>query len=274
MKIKRILLLFVVIVITFSSCEEAHLRRLHNKMLNTELDKYSDIFDLSRTKIEFSGRGYYWIPSSPPVIEVYLFLKPTHDNREELISIRNEFIDYFNKNWRTDGNKGFYYRIAITFMIEKNQENIPFYILTHEIHYDGWTEWWYQENIEIPYKPSSIKVEEFGRPLIGKPINNKKLNTILDKYFNGSYIEHFDGFHSGTDFIRMRLIINNNCNSEMVLEIKDDLIAFFEDNKQELINEYGQYDAIWIIFYRLENKYYRGFFYLTYRRNKWESSWR
>jgi len=265
MKITKILLFVFVIVITYSSCERAQSRNLHNKMLRTELDKYSDIFDLARTKIEFEGFRYNFFSSAYPKIIFQLYLKPNHNNMKTIIEIRDEFIAFFHDS----RENGIYYG-APTIVIQDKDTKI--YVLSYRS--DAWWEWWYQEHIgkqdtDIMYSVVFYP-EHYGRPLIGKPIHNEKLNVLLDKYFKDSSIEHFDGFHSGTDYIRIRLVVQNNCNSETVLAIKDDLMAFFDDNRQELINEYGQFNNISIIFYRLENENYKDFFYLQYRHNEWE----
>jgi glutaredoxin-related protein len=265
---KRIIILIFTVSFLIISCETTRLRNKHEKYIRLELNNFSSFIDINRTEIKFSGFRYFNFTSAYPFIYIHLYLKQNQNNLETIIKIRDEFINFFNYSMEN----GIYYGVP-TIVIHDGDAKI--YVLSSSISGE-WSEWFYQEHIGSIYSTYYsvwFYPEHYGRPLIGKPIHNEKLNSLLEKYLLNSSIEHYDGFHSGTDDITVRLVVQNNCKLETILEIKDDLISFFYENRKELINEYGQFDKISIVYYRFENEDYIDFLFLLYRNNEWKINW-
>jgi hypothetical protein len=243
---------------------------MHKREISVELDKYSDILDLTRTKIHFSGRGYY-IGGSLPFISFSLYLKPENNNRETLIAIRDGLITFFNNNLKRRGY-GFACGITINFLLEEAGETQYLYNLSRLFSSDKiWLELWYPLIKPINGFTEFNHTLYFGKPLTGRTIHNEELDALLGKYFNSLGFERFDAYHSGRDNITMWFIIQGDYNQGKVFSaIRNDFINFFENNRQELIEEYGQYDAIHISFYRIKDGYPREVYYMHYERNEWK----
>jgi hypothetical protein len=121
--------------------------------------------------------------------------------------------------------------------------------------------------------------QRFGIPLTGRTIHNEGLDTLLGEYFNSLGIERFEVYHSGTNFIQMWFIITGN-RRETVFAMRYDLVDFFENNRQELIEEYGQFDIIQIGFYSIEKsvhgwEYPKEIYSMFYEKEEWKElrSW-
>jgi hypothetical protein len=254
MKPVKAAFLFLAVILNFGSCETIQTRNSHNREIRAELVKYSDVLDLERTEIHFSGRVYY-LRGSAPSIYLSLYVKPDHSNRETLFSIRDGLIDFFENYWNT-ANEGHWlpYRVAINFTLGETK---TYYSVLYFI--SGWYERWYSELfgkplIENNYINEDSYMWRFGKPLI-EDRTIQELDTLLRKYADSMDIERFDGYHLGEQrkYIRIWLLIPYNYNRRTVLAIRDDFVNFFGSNRQELIEKYGQFDTIHINFYRMED---------------------
>ena len=295
MKPIKVVLLFFAVVLILGSCETIQTRNSHNRELRAELCKYSDVLDLERTEIFFKGRGYY-LRGSAPSIYLSLYVKPEHSNRETIFAIRDELIDFFEKYWDTTSKRHWLsYRVAINFTLGETK---TYYSVMH--YTSRWFGRWYSELFGKPIEENSYinedsKMNKFGKPII-EDRTIQELDTILRPYINSMDIEQFDGYHSGAEWppnwsqkspkIDIWLLVSNNYNCRTVFAIRDDFVNFFENNQQELIEKYGQFDTIRINFYRRVNLIYRiteekqrvvktelGFYELVYENNEWLERW-
>ena len=262
MKPVKAAFLFLAVILNFGSCETIQTRNSHNREIRAKLDKYSDVLDLARTEIHFSGKVYY-LRGSAPSIYLSLYVKPEHSNRETIFAIRDELIDFFeNHSWKTTRGvyrfiDSFYGRVAINFTLGETK---TYYSMSHSSNM-GWFERWYSELFGKPITENSYINEDsymrrFGKPLIGGLGTIQELDILLRPYINSMDVEQFDGYYSD-GFIKIWLLIPYNYNRETVLAIRNDFVNFFENNRQELIEKYGQFDTIHINFYRMEDIIFR-----------------
>ena len=260
MKLIKIILAFVVVILLFASCETTRNKTLHNNEIRTELKKYADVLNLKQTKIYFSGSGYSLVYNGPTSISLNLYLKSVPDNRETVISIRDELIDYFNAiTWKIGGERGFYQMLQISFWLKENGKNVLFHNLLRYDSDNVWSEWWRGD-------PPG-----FGKPLARKNINNEKLNTLLNKNAEWINIERSEVFYSDSNTIQMYLFISDSDNRENQIDLKNDLIKFFPDNQHELINEDNDFDTIYIAFFRITDG--NLLHSMAYQEGEWDISW-
>jgi hypothetical protein len=250
MKPIKVTLLFFAVVLNFCFCETTQLRNLHDRELRAELGKYSDALDLVRTEIHFDGMGYYLF-GVPPSIYLSLYVKSDHINRETLFTIRDGLINFFSNCWdTTTGRYSFTKKIAINFTLGETK---TYYSVLH--YSTVWVERWYSELFGKPLRENNYiaedsKMSRFGKPLMVGTI--QELDTMLHPYINSMDVEQYDGYYFGTRF-KIWLLIPYNYNRETVLAIRDGFVNFFENNRQELIEKYGQFNTISITFYRVED---------------------
>jgi hypothetical protein len=98
MKLMKLALVFCIVVLTFSSCERTFRRKIHNREIRAELDKFSDILNIVNSRIYLEGGSYYFFSSSKPTILLSLYLKPNNNNSEKIIAIRDDLIVFFENN--------------------------------------------------------------------------------------------------------------------------------------------------------------------------------
>jgi hypothetical protein len=239
MKLIKIIAVFFITIIIFSSCETLKLRNMHNREIRTVLDKYSNVLYLEKTNIAFAGRRYYLMGSEPRFI-LSLYLKPNQNNRETVTEIRDDLITFFkNNNWETRGKYQYPHSITVEFFIVEHNETKTFCWIA----YDSWCEWfekWYNDI--------------FAKPLTGN-INNKNLDMLLYRYY--SDIEEFVAYRAtpndtrqGVWWANVNLLVNNR---DIIPVIGDELVAFFDNFQQELEEE-DMFSDIWIVFYIMKNE--------------------
>jgi hypothetical protein len=298
MKPIKVTLLFLAIILNLVSCETIRTRNSHSREIRAKLDKYSDVLDLARTEIYFEG-GVYYLLGSEPTVYLSLYVKPDHNNREMLFYIRDELIDFFeNHSWETTRGgyrfiDSFYGKVVINFTLGETK---TYYSVYHNRVYDYtslWLERWYSELFGKPLKENDYYSEmnamgKFGKLIGGGTI--EELDILLRPYINSMDVEQFDGYHSGDyilgGFVKIWLLIPYNYNRETVLTIRDDFVNFFGNNRQELIEKYGQFNTININFYRMEDIIYRitdrkqmvvkteiEVYQLLYENNEWLERW-
>jgi hypothetical protein len=104
-----------------------------------------------------------------------------------------------------------------------------------------------------------------------KNISNEELDFLLDKYSDKIDIEQSGGFHSGTDFIGMDIHINSDdlTGGTFTGEIMDDLVVFFNNNHENLKEEYGSLNLLRMDFYTKEGLIFSS----AYRYNKQNERW-
>jgi hypothetical protein len=261
MKPIKVALLFIAVVLNFGSCYTMKNRNMHDRVLRAELIKYSDVLDIARTEIYFKGMSYYWFERIPPRVYLSLYVKSDHNNRETLITIRDELIDFIKKSWEPTSETYWLPKsVAINFTLGETKN---FYSIAYEENY-GWYELWHINFFDKPFDKKDNVISftfDFGKPLVGRTI--EELDALLGKYLNSMDVEQFDSYHSGKggragkDYIEIWIFVPNNYNLETVLAIRDDFINFFEDNRQELIEKYGQFNRIYIDFYIMGDVIYR-----------------
>ncbi|MDR0320895.1 MAG: hypothetical protein LBI28_05280 [Treponema sp.] len=150
MKYIKITSIFLLVLLTFSSCitTKTRLGRECRKEIRTELKKYSDVLDLRRSKVNPYG-GEYSLAPTMPSISIGLYVKPIHYNRETLIELSNKLIDFFNNDFFIDNEIvrkwGNGFNVSISFVLKEGEKHNIYY----RVEYRGgeWMEKWY----EIPY---------------------------------------------------------------------------------------------------------------------------
>jgi hypothetical protein len=234
-KIMKLAPAFLAVILTLVSCETTQLRILHNKEIRAELANYSDILDTRRTKICLYGTKYHIFNSAAPEIFLSLYLKPGNDNRETVIAVRDDLIAFLgNNHWETRGRKGYPKVITIDFILKESGENIIFYKLF--LNDTLWGEKWHDDIFENILEGRTIE----------------KLDALLGKYSDSPDIGQFRAYYAPY-FIRVQLIVPDGYNRGTIITIGDDLVDFFENNWQELEEEYGEVNYIFIEFHRVEN---------------------
>jgi len=161
MKIVKISLVLYVVILVFSSCKESQVKYMHNKELRIKLEEYSDVFDLARTEIVFSGGRYNFFSSARSSINISLYLRHSQNIRESLIVVRDEFIAFFNNYQETKGKDRFANWIIINILLEEEGESRNYYWFSYD---EEWYEHW-------------CDFEILARLLAGKTIQNDKLNN-------------------------------------------------------------------------------------------------
>ena len=111
----------------------------------------------------------------------------------------------------------------------------------------------------------------FGKPLAWKNINNEKLNTLLNKNAEWINIERSEVFYSDSNTVEMYLFISDSDNREEQIDLRNDLIKFFSDNLNELINEDNDFDTIYIAFFRITDG--NLLHSMAYQKGEWDISW-
>ena len=93
MKPISIALVLFIAVLTLGSCTTAQwrreVRREHDEVLRAELNRHSDVLDLARTVIRFSGRHY---PIRGSFLDMFLYFKPGHSNLEAVMRVGDGII--------------------------------------------------------------------------------------------------------------------------------------------------------------------------------------
>jgi hypothetical protein len=235
---------FLAVILTLVSCETTQLRILHNKEIRAELANYSDVLDTRRTKICLGGASYYFFNGALSNVSLSLYLKPGNDNRETVIAVRDDLIAFFGNNlWETRERDGYPDNITVDFLLKEGGETIIFY----KLFLGGtlWGEKWHDDFFENILEGRTIE----------------KLDTLLGKYSDSLDIGQFRAYHAPY-FIRVQLIVPDGYNRETIITIGDDLVDFFENNLQELKEEYSLVGAIYIEFYRVENGKPKSVYYM------------
>ena len=146
MKRVKIALLFFAVLVMFGSCataQQRQMRAMHTKEIHEYLDRYSDILDIARSEVNVSGRIYGAFQGPPSGINLRLYLRHDHENRETVTRIRDGLIDFFHENDReARGETGFFLfnvYVEINYDTEGGRERV-FYTLRGR---DGnWFEGW------------------------------------------------------------------------------------------------------------------------------------
>jgi hypothetical protein len=243
MKSIKTILVFLCIILTFNSCSTTRKRNVHKRDIKTKLSKYSDVIDLNRSEIYLDGAGYYFFNSSEPLINLSLYLRPDHNNREIIIGIRDDLIAFFGTNyWEARRMYNYPKKISIDFVLEENGKIKKIYNLYHfsDLHrgeYE-WYERWQDDSQDSP-----------GVAFMRRFIRNKEFDTFLENHADILNIEHSSGFSSGTGFIRMTFYFIIDDPRKIIRKIENDLNDFFNTYHETLAEEYGSFDRIDIIFY-------------------------
>ena len=105
MKPVKLMLVLLVVVLTCNSCamtqwmEDNKRRKVQDREIYAELSTYSDVLDISRSKINYPEVYYYFIfNSSAPIFsfKLSLYLKPDSDNRQAVITVRDGLVNFFS----------------------------------------------------------------------------------------------------------------------------------------------------------------------------------
>jgi len=152
MKIVEISLVLFVVILVFNSCKESQAKYIHNKELRFKIEEYSDVFDLTRTEIVFSGGRYNFFSSARSSINISLYLRHSHNTRESLIVVRDEFIAFFNNYQEIKGRDRFANWIIINILLEEEGESRNYYWFSYD---EEWYERWC--NFEFIARPLAEK---------------------------------------------------------------------------------------------------------------------
>ena len=138
--------LIFAIGITIEALKPPIKRSIHDNEIHLFLNKYSNILDIERTKINFQGSGYYFFHSSRPGINISLYLKSYFKECEILLSIRNELIDFFNNNrWEKREKHAFPEWVVVNFFLRKDEEAELFYWF----EFDSYEQLWIDQNNKL-----------------------------------------------------------------------------------------------------------------------------
>jgi hypothetical protein len=195
MKLMKPVLIFFVVCLTFGSCEQARLRKVHDREIRAELAKYSDILDTAKSEIHLEGGRYYFFNSAQSEILLSLYLNPGNDDRETIVAVRDDLVIFFeNNSWETRERYGFQATNGLS---------------------DGGTirrTAVFRINIcREEFTVCMILLAALEPPFIRKKIHNEELDILLNKYSDILDIEQSGGFHSSTDFIRKGYSLDPIC---------------------------------------------------------------
>jgi hypothetical protein len=269
MKLMKLAPAFLAVILIFVSCETTQLRILHNKEIRAKTHKYSDVLDAARSKICLDGAIYHIFNSAEPKVFLSLYLKPGNDNRETIIAVRDDFIAFFgNNSWEVRGD-GYPNVITIEFLAEENGEDKILYRV-----YNGyeWSDQWRDDSPDGGFQ-SWVWNPGTGTPFMRKNIH--ELDILLNKYSDILDIEQSDGFHSGTDFIRINIHFTVDPYHETLAgDMRDELVIFFNNNHMKLTEEYGPFNRIGInLSYTGGDGITKRLDSLTFRYNEQDEQW-
>jgi hypothetical protein len=243
MKPIKIVLTFLVIIITLGSCatEETRRRNDHDKKLRLELVKYSDILDIASSKIYFIGGDYNFWHSTRTRLLMSLFLKPSSNNRETITAVRDELIAYFENSRES-------YPVIITIEFVLGESNILYRVYRHDrLNWPSyeWFEQWRNSLSDggFPYLLSDNP--DMGTPFMRRTIHNEELGKLLEKCSDVIDIEQSGAFHSGTNLIGINIYsMDYPIPEEIEQMIVNDLLGFFDNNYEKIRDEYGPFNMM------------------------------
>ena len=264
MKHVKIVPIFLVVILAFNSCEEAQNRYLYNEKISTELERYSDVLDLTHTQINLTGRGFYWLPGSLPAIELSLYLKPGCNNWETLVKMRDKISTFFSdNNWEVVEVINLRGSITANFIVEKDGETKIVYEVGAFVG-----EWYERCGSNLPGEISFFMRE---------PICDEEFNAMLGNYTDTINFKRSGVFYSDTGFIciNVYITVEDYLREPLVHAILNDINDFFIDNCKKRIKTYGSSDGIRIDFFNVDGDAeteYIGCF--TYEFNEQDGRWR